>query len=81
MKQRVKKTYAYGQQTDTAVRFQKEHDALLQKWKDDPDLKIGNLTQPNQSEKSVYCVCGGHYSDDRNNRTHLKTKKHRTYFL
>jgi hypothetical protein len=74
-----KKTYAYGQTTDTDVRLKQEHDALLQKWKNDPNLKIGNLTQPNQSEKSEYCVCGGHYSDDRNKRAHLETKKHKDF--
>ena len=75
MKRVSKKTYAYGQPTDTEVRLKLEHDPLLQKWKDDPNLKIGNLTQPNQSEKSEYCVCGGHYSNE-NKYHHMKTKKH-----
>ena len=75
MKRVLKKTYAYGQPTDTDVRLKLEHDPLLQKWKDDPKLKIGNLTQPNQSEKSKYCVCGGHFSNE-NKYHHMKSKKH-----
>lgn len=72
---RVPKTYAYGKTTDTNKRFNQGSDGLLQKWKDDPNLKIGNLAQPNQSEKSEYCVCGGHYTKD-NKHHHMKSKKH-----
>jgi hypothetical protein len=72
---RVPKTYAYGQTTDTNKRFKKGSDGLLQKWKDDPNLKIGNLTQPNQSEKSIDCICGSHYTKD-NKHHHMKSKKH-----
>lgn len=75
MKRFSKKTYAYGEPTDTDLRLKLEHDALLEKWKDDPNLKIGNLTQPNQSENSIYCICGSHYTKD-NKHHHMKTKKH-----
>jgi hypothetical protein len=75
MKRVSKKTYAYGQTTDTNKRLKQEHDDLLQKWKDDPNLKIGSLTQPNQSEKSIDCICGSHYTKD-NKHHHMKSKKH-----
>ena len=72
---RTPKTYAYGEKTDTEKKFQEEHDALLQKWNDDPDLKTGNLPQPNQSEKSIKCICGSHVTAG-SKHNHVKTKKH-----
>lgn len=79
MKRRVPKTYAHGETTDTNKRFKEEHDSLVQKWKDDANLKIGDIPQPNQSVNSIECACGSHYSKD-NKHHHFKTKKHLEFF-
>jgi hypothetical protein len=76
---RVPKTYAYGETTDTDKRFKEEHDSSVQKWKNDANLKVGYIPQPNQSENSIECECGGHYSKD-NKHHHFKTKKHLEFF-
>jgi hypothetical protein len=70
-----RKTYAHGETTDTNKRFKYEHNSLIQKWKDDPNLKLGHILQPNQSINSIECECGSHYSKD-NKSHHLKCKKH-----
>ena len=61
---RVPKTFAYGETTDTDKRFKEEHDSSVQKWKNDANLNLGYIPQPNQSENSIECECGGHYSKD-----------------
>ena len=76
---RVPKTFAYGETTDTNKRFKEEHDSLVQKWKNDSNLKLGDVPQPNQSENSIECECGSHYSKD-NKHHHFKTKKHLEFF-
>ena len=76
---RVPKTYAYGETTDTDKRFKEEHDSSVQKWKNDANLNLGYIPQPNQSENSIECECGGHYSKD-NKHHHFKTKKHLEFF-
>jgi hypothetical protein len=70
-----RKTYAHGETTDTNKRFKDEHNSLIQKWKDDPNLKLGHILQPNQSINSMECECGSHYSKD-NKSHHFKCKKH-----
>lgn len=70
-----RKTYAHGETTDTAKRLKDEHDSLIQKWKDDVNLKVGCIPQPNQSINSIECECGSHYSKD-NKSHHFKCKKH-----
>jgi hypothetical protein len=72
---RVPKRFAYGEITDTNKRFKEEHDSLIQKWKDDLNLKLGDIPQPNQSKDSIECGCGSHYTKD-NRHHHIKTKKH-----
>jgi hypothetical protein len=72
---RVPKRFAYGEITDTNKKFKEEHDSLIQKWKDDLNLKLGDIPQPNQSKDSIECGCGSHYTKD-NRHHHIKTKKH-----
>ena len=75
MKGMKRKTYAHGEKTETDKRLKEEHDHLIQKWKDDIKLKIGHIPQPNQSENSMECECGGHYSK-HNKAHHFKRKMH-----
>jgi hypothetical protein len=70
-----KKTYAHGEITETDKRLKNEHDGLILKWKDDVNLKVGYIPQPNQSENSIECECGGHYSK-HNKHHHFKRKMH-----
>ena len=53
----------------------KIHNSLLDKWLNDDGLLIGYLFQPNESENSINCDCGGHYTP-QNKYHHIKTKKH-----
>jgi hypothetical protein len=52
-----------------------EHNILIDKWKNDPNLKVGPLMQPSESEKSINCECGSRYTPE-NKHHHFKTKKH-----
>jgi hypothetical protein len=70
-----RKTYAHGETTETAKRLKDEHDGLILKWKDDVNLNVGCIPQPNQSENSIECECGGHYSK-HNKHHHFKRKMH-----
>ena len=53
----------------------KIHNSLLDKWLNDDGLLIGYLFQPNESENSINCDCGGHYTP-QNKHHHLKSKIH-----
>ena len=51
------------------------HNILLNKWLKDDGLLLGPLFQPNESENSINCDCGGHYNPT-NKHHHIKTKQH-----
>ena len=53
----------------------KIHNSLLDKWLNDDGLLIGYLFQPNESENSINCDCGGHYTP-QNKHHHLKSNIH-----
>ena len=51
------------------------HGILIDKWKNDPNLKVGPVMQPSESQKSINCECGSRYTPE-NKHHHFKTKKH-----
>ena len=70
-----RKTYAHGEKTETYKRLKEEHNRLIQKWKDDNKLNVGNIPQPNQTENTMECECGGHYTKYNKNH-HVKQQNH-----
>lgn len=51
------------------------HISLLHKWLNDANLLPGSLVQPNESNNTVSCYCGSHYTPN-NKHHHIKTKRH-----